>query len=100
MSKMLQAISEMIVRRNIEKALLPYGIRVVHFIPGRLRVQLHGWGEREVHLTSLITELKKDKSVTSVQFTKETGTALIYYDHSSVNEETLKRWMSLFQKYA
>ena len=97
---MLQAISEMIVRRNIEKALLPYGIHVVHFIPGRLRVKLNGWRGREELLTSLIEELKLDKSVTSVHFTKETGTALLYYDHSSVNEKTLKRWMSLFQKYA
>ena len=97
---MLQTLSEMIIRKNIEKALAPYGIQLVHFIPGRLRIKLNGWKEREVLLASLIEELKMDKSVRSIQFTKETGTALIYYDHSSVNEETLKRWMSLFQKYA
>ena len=97
---MLQGISGMIISKNIEKNLLAYGVQVVHFLPGRLRVKLHNWKSREVLLACLIEELRMDKTVTSVHFTKETGTALILYDHSSVNGETLKRWIGLFQKYA
>lgn len=97
---MLQQIKEMIIKKNLERALMPYGIQIVHFIPGRLRVKLHDWKSREGLLVSLITDLRMDKSVASVHFTKETGTALIYYDHSSVNEETVQRWVELFKKYA
>lgn len=97
---MLQQIKEIIIKKNLEKTLMPYGIQIVHFIPGRLRVKLHEWKKREGHLISLITDLRMDKSITSVHFTKETGTALIHYDHSSVNEETVQRWVKLFKKYA
>ncbi len=97
---MLHTISGKIMNKNIERILLPYGVQVVHFIPGRLRVKLHNWKSREVLLTCLIEELRMDKSVASVHFTRESGTALILYDHSSVNGETLKRWIGLFQKYA
>ena len=97
---MLQQMKEMIVRKNLEKTLSLYGIQIVHFIPGRLRVKLHDWRRREGVLASLIDELRMDKSIASVQFTKETGTALIHYDHSSINEETVQRWVGLFRKYA
>ncbi len=97
---MLIALKEMMVRRNVEKALMSYGVQIIHFIPGRLRVKLHDWQHREQLLVNLIDDLRMDKSVASVHFTRETGTALIHYDHSTMNDDTLKRWMRLFQKYA
>lgn len=77
-----------------------YGLQLKHFIPGRVRFAMPDWQANEAKVLSLIEEMKNDSDVISVEFTKETGSILIYFNKDALNQsDTLNRWKTIIKKY-
>ncbi len=94
-------MKEKISQKKIQSALTKYDIELKHFLPGRVRVQVLHWKEREQILQTLLDDIRNDQSIYSVEFTSESGSVLIHYDYeASKLQETQKRWLSVLQKYS
>lgn len=98
---MLEKIKNKAINKRIELILSKHGIIVVHSLPGRIRLGFPRWRENEAKVFSLIREMKEDEDIISIEFTKETGTALILFNSHSVNHSnSVSRWLSIIQKYS
>ena len=97
---MLEIIQNTIIRKKVDNLLNAYGLELKHFLPGRLRVVILDWQSREEMVLDLISEIKNDADVTSIEFTKETGSVLIYFNKEAMNKpEVLNRWKTKIEKY-
>ncbi|MED4351942.1 hypothetical protein P9265_06275 [Schinkia azotoformans] len=97
---MLGEFKNKLIKKRIESLLRKYGIQVKHSLPGRIRLGFPGWKEREEKVLRLIEEMKLDPDIASIEFTKETGSALIYFNQNSDNQSnSFNRWLSIIEKY-
>src|SRR5260370_24442409 len=67
--------------------------RVLHSVPGRVRVHLPGWsgqGKRNIE-----TRLREIEGVSSTQANPVTGNILIQFDPSVTNEQTIFKALSV-----
>ena len=61
---------------------------------------LSNWAGKKDMLTRLIADLNADPDVTSIEFTKETGSVLIYFNESALKNQVVQdRWALKFEKY-
>lgn len=98
---MLKRITEKISQHKVESLLGDYGIELKHYVPGRVRLRIKQWELRKNSINELLLEMKNDQDIQSVDFTPETGSMLIYYNHeASQLKSTQKRWLSTLQKYS
>lgn len=72
-------------------------IKVVHHLPGRLRLHIPllerlapEWGRYEAGLLDLI---KLEEGLIDVELSIVSGRALIRYDHSRIDEEQILKWL-------
>ena len=97
---MLEIIQNTLIRKKVEHLLTQYGLELKHFLPGRLRVVILDWRSREEMVLDLLSEIKNDADVISVEFTKETGSVLIYFNKEAMNQpKVLNRWKTKIEKY-
>lgn len=97
---MLEQIQNKIASKKVEALLKKHGLQVKHFLPGRIRIAMPNWQANEAKVLSLIEEMKNDPDITSVEFTKETGTVLIYFNKDAITHPTtLNRWKTTIKKY-
>lgn len=96
---MLGEIVEFIFIKNIEKKLKQYDIKLVHFIPGRVRLQSPRWIYDIDMIERIIGELKSQSFVFSVQFTKITGSVVITYDaNHDTDHNELESWFQILNQ--
>ncbi len=98
---MIKKIHNKLVNKKIESILRKYGIQVRHALPGRIRLGFPEWKTNEDKVLLLMSEMALDPDITSIEFTKETGTALILYKHEAINQsDSITRWLSIIEKYS
>lgn len=97
---MLTKIKGLVVRNRVENLLKKHNVELLHYTPGRIRVKLLSWKNKEHMVERLIHDLKKDPDVQSVKFTEQTGTILLFFNHAALeNPNAHGRWLHLFHKY-
>ena len=93
------SVDNLFSAQRIKQFLAKNNIEIVHFIPGRVRLKLPRWQERERELTWYINELERDVHITSVSFTPETSSLLINFDKSVINNlEIVENWLVKAEK--
>ncbi|MGR3774249.1 HMA2 domain-containing protein [Bacillus paramycoides] len=96
---MLGKVTEFMITKHVERKLGKYNIRLVHFIPGRIRLQSADWKVKDILVEKIIKQLQVQPFVFSVQSTKETGSLVITYDASYVtNMKELETWLRILDE--
>ena len=97
--KTLGKITEFILFKHVERKLGKYDIKMVHFIPGRLRLQSLQWKTNVTLVEKLVKELQAQPFVFSVQPTPVTGSLVITYDAAYLtNIEELDSWFRVLDQ--
>lgn len=96
---MFGKVTEFMITKHVERRLGKYDIKVVHFIPGRIRLQSAEWKVKDILVEKITTQLQVQPFVFSVQLTKETGSLVITYDASYVtNMKELETWFRILDE--
>ena len=85
---MLGKIPEYMLMKHVERKLGKYDIKMVHFIPGRIRLQSPRWKTNVTLIEKIVKELQVQPLVFSVQPTSVTGSLVITYDASYLHKYT------------
>ncbi|MGM9928914.1 MAG: HMA2 domain-containing protein [Bacillus sp. (in: firmicutes)] len=97
---MFEQLKLVVTRKAVEHELKKYGLELKHYIPGRVRIGLVNWKDKQDVLEKLLADLESDPDIQSVTYTKETSSVLIYYNHQAIKQEqTQRNWYSIMQKY-
>ncbi len=77
-------------------------VKVVHSIPGRLRLQVPGLSnvpsEMKVYEHYVIDVIKLEDGIKEVNFSYITGKILVIYDPEKTNEKRIVSWLDLIWK--
>jgi cation-transporting ATPase I len=68
-------------------------IRVLHTVPGRMRVHLPGWAEQDKR--TIETRFRQVHGIYSVQANALTGNILIHFDSTVTNKQALLGYCQL-----
>ncbi len=83
----------------IKKKLEKYDIKMMHFIPGRIRLQSPRWKTNVNLIGEIVKELQAQPLIFSVQPTSVTGSLVITYDASYVtNMQELDSWFQVLDR--
>ena len=97
--KRLGKIIDFMVLKHVERKLGKYDIKLVHFIPGRIRLQSPQWKTNVTLIDKVVKELQVQPFVFSVQQTLVTGSLVITYDASYItNIEELDSWFQVLDQ--
>lgn len=93
-SRLSHALAVKQVHKRIHKLLINNKIQVLHFLPGRIRLSSPIWIKNPKIVEYLIAELEREPRIESATYTKETGTLLILYDKSPLQElSQIEQWL-------
>jgi hypothetical protein len=81
---MISTIKKALFAKRINHLLENHQIRILHYLPGRIRLGSPLWKNESSTLNYLIEELKSEKRIYSISYTKETGSILVTYDATPV----------------
>ncbi|OEH85239.1 hypothetical protein BHU72_06445 [Desulfuribacillus stibiiarsenatis] len=88
-------INNVILANRIRKILSRNNIDIAHLIPGRLRLKCTGWQDKEDRIYQFLQELEKEPKIESAQYTPETGSLLILFDKSLLQEiQIIEKWLT------
>lgn len=97
--KMLDKITDYILIKHVERKLGKYKIKLMHFIPGRIRLQSQQWKMNISLMEEIVKELQVQPYVFSVQTTTVSGSLVITYDASYVtNVQELDSWFRVLDQ--
>lgn len=97
--KLLGKIIDFMVIKHVERKLGIYDIKLVHFIPGRIRLQSPQWKTNVTLIERVVKELQGQIFVFSVKQTPVTGSLVITYDASYLtNIEELDSWFKVLDQ--
>ena len=96
---MLGKISEYMLMKHVERKLGKYDIKMVHFIPGRIRLQSPRWKTNGTLIEGIVKKLQEQPLVFSVQPTSVTGSLVITYDATYLtNIQELDSWFRVLDQ--
>ena len=96
---MLGKITDYILFNHVKRKLEKYDIKMVHFIPGRIRLQSLQWKTNRTLMEKLVKELQAQSMIFSVQPTFVTGSLVITYDTSYLtNLQELDSWFRVLDQ--
>ncbi|MGR9047491.1 HMA2 domain-containing protein [Halobacillus faecis] len=96
---MLTKVKQIIFMKRLEKMLAAYRIKIMHFIPGRVRISSPYWEGNSKIVSRLVPLLELEPKIISVKHTPETGTVLVEYDSSpDVDEKQIEQWFEIVQR--
>jgi hypothetical protein len=91
---MLGKITDYILFNRIKQRLEKYDIKIIHFIPGRIRLQSLQWRKNIPLMEKFVKELQAQSMIFSVQSTFITGSLVITYDTSYITSlQELDSWL-------
>ncbi|EKN69072.1 hypothetical protein BABA_11601 [Neobacillus bataviensis LMG 21833] len=91
---MLHKVKELQLANRMKKVLKRHGIEIAHQIPGRIRLKSPVWRNNPQMVNPLIQQFKNETRIFSIEYTAETGSLLINYDHSPVDHVMqLEAWV-------
>ncbi len=89
---------------NISKLIFKLfsGVKVVHSIPGRIRVQVNGLNKLNENLRKkedfLLNLLKSIEGIKDIEVSYITNKILIFYDKDKVSEEKIILWLKIIEE--
>jgi hypothetical protein len=96
---MLGKITEFMLIKQVERKLGKYDIKLIHFIPGRIRLHSSHWITNVYLIEQIVRELQMQPLVFSVQSSTLTGSLVITYDASYVtNMQELDSWFRVLDQ--
>ena len=96
---MLGKFTEYILFNHIKQKLEKYDIKIIHFIPGRIRLQSLQWKMNITLMEKIVKELQAQSMIFSVQPTFITGSLVITYDTSYItNLQELDSWFRVLDQ--
>lgn len=95
----LGKITEFMLYKHVERKLGKYDIKIVHFIPGRIRFQSAQWKTNINLLEKVVKELQAQPFVFSVHSSSVTGSLVITFDASYLtNIEKIDSWFQILNQ--
>lgn len=92
-------IKEYLFLSQIKRKLEKYHIDLIHFIPGRIRLQSNRWKTDSALLEKLVKKLQAKPMVVSVESTRLTGSLLIIYNPSYITSmRELDSWFQVLDQ--
>ncbi|MEI2438894.1 metal ABC transporter ATPase, partial [Priestia megaterium] len=92
-------IKEKLLMKFAEKKLNKLQIKLVHFIPGIMRVRSTIWKDNSNLVELIILNLKSQPLVYDAVFTPDTGSLLITYKASHItNNKEIEEWFHLIEQ--
>lgn len=86
-------ITNFLFSNHIKHKLEKYDIKIIHFIPGRIRLQSLHWKTNKILMEEVVKKLQSQSMIFSVQPTFITGSLVITYDPSYLtNAQELNSW--------
>ncbi|CRK81433.1 HMA2 domain-containing protein [Neobacillus massiliamazoniensis] len=96
---MLKKVKELTLASRIQKMLKRHCIEIVHYIPGRIRLQSIFWKNNYDTVGQLICHFENEARIYSVQYTPETGSLVFTYDGSLAdNVKLLEAWAEKIER--
>lgn len=96
---MLNKVKELMLAKRVNKILNRHSIEIAHYIPGRIRLRSTLWKHNPNTVGQLISHFKGESRIHSIQYTPETGSLLISYDSSPVdNVKELEQWVEQIER--
>lgn len=86
--------SNFLIATRIQKLLIKNQIKILHYLPGRIRLKSPLWINKTNIMKCLAEELEKELRILSVTYTKEVGSLLILFDKSPLEDYSLiEHWL-------
>ena len=96
---MLGKLTDYLLFNHIKQKLEKYDIKIIHFIPGRIRLQSLQWKTNKTLMEKLVKKLQAQSMIFSVQPTFITGSLVITYDTSYLtNLQELDSWFHVLDQ--
>ena len=96
---MLGKIPEYMLMKQVERKLEKYDIKMMHFIPGRIRLQSRRWKTNGTLIERVVKKLQEQPLVFSVHPTSVTGSLVITYDATYLtNIQELDSWFQVLNQ--
>ncbi|MBH0229759.1 HMA2 domain-containing protein [Halobacillus yeomjeoni] len=96
---MLTKVKQALFLKKLDKMLSNYHIKIMHYIPGRVRLSSPYWTGNSKIIDHLKPLLELERKILSVNHTKETGTLLVEYDPTpDVDEKQIEQWFDIVQR--
>jgi len=96
---MLGNVKKLVATKQIKKKLDQYNIKLVHFIPGRIRLQSTNWKANTTLINQITEQLQSQPFIYSAQATQETGSLLITYNTGYLTTlDELEQWLQFLDR--
>lgn len=96
---MLEKMTQFAINKFVESKLKKYDIKLLHFIPGRIRLQSPRWVNNSGFIEKIAAELKMQPMIYTVQPTIITGSLLITYDAQfAANAQEMESWFAILDR--
>jgi hypothetical protein len=95
---MISAFKKAMFLKKIQRLLNNNQIEINHYLVGRIRLKSPLWKNNSTSLDLLMRELKNEKRINSISYTKETGSLLVTFDPSPVSEKQIENWVCILEK--
>lgn len=93
------SISNVLVLSRMKKALSRSNIEIIHYIPGRIRLKCLSWRGPHSPSKLVVTRLKDEPRINSISWTEETGSLLIEFDKSVLEDVgLLEQWINEIER--
>jgi hypothetical protein len=87
-------LSNFLMATRIQKLLVKNQIKILHYLPGRIRLKSPLWINKTNMMKCLEEELEKEPRIVSVTYTKELGSLLILFDKSPLKDYSqIEHWL-------
>jgi hypothetical protein len=95
---MISTIKKALFAKRINHLLENHQITILHYLPGRIRLGSPLWKNESSTLNYLIEELKSEKRIHSISYTKETGSILVTYDATPYDANQIQIWFRKLER--
>jgi hypothetical protein len=87
-------LSNFIIATRIQKLLIKNQIKIVHYLPGRIRLKSPLWLNKKNIMNRLVDELEQEPRILFVTYTKETGSLLVVFEKTPLEDYSqIEQWL-------
>jgi hypothetical protein len=87
-------LSKFLIAKRIQKILVNNQIKIIHYLPGRIRLKSPLWLNKAKFMNYLVEELEKEPRIHSAKYTGETGSLLILFDITPLDDYSqIEQWL-------
>ena len=96
---MLHRVKELQIANRMNRVLKRHAIEIAHQIPGRIRLKSPIWKNNPRTVNPIIQQLRNETRIFSIEYTTETGSLIITYDNSPVDQmRQFESWVEQIER--